>query len=95
MSYRKEKHLSLSGFNQRNNSTKDLQEIAQSALESKIHGLCFSPYDQGQNPGDEIETTDYKSNSTSETTREAKSTGIKIILSKCFISLLSISNGIS
>ena len=54
MSYRKEKHLSLSGFNQRNNSTKDLQEIAQGALESKIHGLCFSPYDQGQNPGDEI-----------------------------------------
>ena len=54
MSYRKEKHLSLSGFNQRNNSTKDLQEIAQSALESKIHGLCFSPSDQGQNPVDEI-----------------------------------------
>ena len=52
MSYRKEKHLSLAGFSQSKHSQKTLQEISGTVLKSKMHGICFSPYDQGQNPGD-------------------------------------------
>ena len=54
MSCRKEKHLSLSGFTLSNHSRESLQDVATNVLQSKMHGLCFSPYDQGQNPGDEL-----------------------------------------
>jgi len=54
MSYRKEKQKSLLGIDVNHLEKKDLQELSQSALKSGIHGLCFSPYEQGQEPGDPI-----------------------------------------
>lgn len=54
MSYRKEKHLSLAGFSQSKHSQDTLKEISTTVLKSKMHGICFSPYDQGQNPGDAL-----------------------------------------
>ena len=54
MSYRKEKQKSLLGIDVNHLEKKDLQELSQSALKSRIHGLCFSPYEEGQEPGDPI-----------------------------------------
>lgn len=54
MSYRKEKQKSLLGIDVNHLEKKDLQELSQSALKSGIHGLCFSPYEEGQEPGDPI-----------------------------------------
>lgn len=57
MSYRKEKQKSLLGIDVNHLEKKDLQELSQSALKSGIHGLCFSPYEEGQEPGDPISET--------------------------------------
>ena len=54
MSYRKEKQKSLLGIDVNHLEKKDLQELSQSALKSRIHGLCFSPYEESQEPGDPI-----------------------------------------
>ena len=54
MSYRKEKQKSLLGIDVNHLEKKDLQELSQSALKSRIHGLCFSPYEEDQEPGDPI-----------------------------------------
>ena len=54
MSYRKEKQKSLLGIDVNHLEKKDLQELSQSALKSGIHGLCFSPYEESQEPGDPI-----------------------------------------
>lgn len=54
MSYRKEKQKSLLGIDVNHLEKKDLQELSQSALKSGIHGLCFSPYEEDQEPGDPI-----------------------------------------
>ena len=35
-------------------SKKDLQKLAREILEEGMHGLCFSPYEEGQKPGDQI-----------------------------------------
>jgi len=54
MSYRKEKQKSLLGINVNQLEKKELQELSQSALKAGTHGLCFSPYEEGQEPGDPI-----------------------------------------
>ena len=54
MSYRKEKQKSLLGINVNQLEKKELQELSQSALKAGMHGLCFSPYEEGQEPGDPI-----------------------------------------
>ena len=54
MSYRKEKQKSLLGINVNQLEKKELQELSQSALKAGMHGLCFSPYEEGQEPGDSI-----------------------------------------
>ncbi len=55
MSYiRKEKRLALGALDYSGKSTKELQELAREILEEGMHGLCFSPYEEGQNPGDQI-----------------------------------------
>ena len=51
MSYRKEKYRSLLGVNTNLLGEKELQKISHSLLENGIHGLCFSPYEEGQEPG--------------------------------------------
>ena len=53
MSYRKEKQKSLLGIDV-NQLEKELQNLSQSVLKAGMHGLCFSPYEEGQEPGDLI-----------------------------------------
>mgnify|MGYP000359373452 FL=1 len=54
MSVRKEKILSLAGINHENKSKEELQSFFSKALNNGMHGLCFSPYEEGQQPGDII-----------------------------------------
>ena len=54
MSYRKEKQKSLLGLDVNQLEKKELQNLSQSVLNAGMHGLCFSPYEEGQEPGDLI-----------------------------------------
>mgnify|MGYP000431535041 FL=1 len=54
MSYRKEKNKSLIGLNYSQYSSEKLQTLCSTVLENGMHGLCFSPYGEGQKPGDQI-----------------------------------------
>ena len=54
MSYRKEKNKSLVGLNYSEYSSEKLQTLSSTVLENGMHGLCFSPYEEGQKPGDVI-----------------------------------------
>ncbi|MGB5378292.1 glycosyl hydrolase family 17 protein [Muriicola sp.] len=51
---RKEKYLALASLDYAGKSTKDLKKLARKVLEGGMHGLCFSPYMEGQKPGDQI-----------------------------------------
>ena len=53
-SSRKEKYLALASLDYAGKSTKDLKKLARKILEGGMHGLCFSPYMEGQKPGDQI-----------------------------------------
>ena len=54
MSYRKEKIHSLTGINLNIVSESELKKLCNKFLKKGIHGLCFSAYDEGQEPGDNI-----------------------------------------
>ncbi|MGC6431190.1 MAG: glycosyl hydrolase family 17 protein [Jejuia sp.] len=54
MSYRSDKILSLSGYNLDNKTAKGLQNLFKRVLNEGMHGLCFSPYGEGQEPGDQL-----------------------------------------
>lgn len=54
MSYRKEKFKSLLGVNTNQLDLESLKKFSQTALQNGMHGLCFSPYQEGQEPGDSI-----------------------------------------
>ncbi len=54
MSYRSDKIMSLSGAELDNKTTKGLQNCFKRVLKSGMHGLCFSPYQEGQQPGDQL-----------------------------------------
>ena len=54
MSYRKEKFKSLLGVNTNQLDLESLKKFFQTALQNGMHGLCFSPYQEGQEPGDLI-----------------------------------------
>ena len=54
MSYRKEKLHSLTGINLNTVSESELKKLCNKFLKQVIHGLCFSAYDEGQEPGDNI-----------------------------------------
>ena len=54
MSYRKEKQKSLLGLDVNQLEKNELQNLSQSVLSAGMHGLCFSPYEEGQEPGDLI-----------------------------------------
>jgi exo-beta-1,3-glucanase (GH17 family) len=49
------RRLSLSGIDISALSTDDLRSLVRKILESKIHGLSFSPYIEGQGPGTVLE----------------------------------------
>ena len=54
MSYRADKIRSLAGLNLDNKTTKGLQNLFKKTLKNGMHGLCFSPYEEGQKPGDQM-----------------------------------------
>ncbi|MFY0673329.1 MAG: glycosyl hydrolase [Bacteroidia bacterium] len=54
MSYRLNKVLSLSGSVDVNTSGEELSKLFKEALDSGMHGLCFSAYFEGQEPGTEL-----------------------------------------
>ena len=54
MSYRKERNKSLVGVNYSEYNSEELQNLSSTVLENGMHGLCFSPYGEGQKPGDII-----------------------------------------
>lgn len=54
MSFRKEQVLSLTGAQVNSLEKGALQEKSRSLLNGKVHGICFSPYEGEQEPGDEI-----------------------------------------
>lgn len=54
MSLRSEKLLALAGQNYKGKSTKELGELFREVLENGMHGICFSAYEEGQNPGDQL-----------------------------------------
>jgi len=51
------RRLSLAGIDISTLSTDDLRALVRKILESKIHGLSFSPYTEGQGPGTIIKET--------------------------------------
>lgn len=54
MSYRKEKMMSLTGIEVNAMSRDGLKEQSKNLLNEKMHGICFSPYEGTQKPGDPI-----------------------------------------
>ena len=52
MSLRDEKIKSLLGLNLESLSENELKELSSEILESKVHGICFSLYEDEQQPGD-------------------------------------------
>jgi exo-beta-1,3-glucanase (GH17 family) len=53
-SRREERFLALASIDFVGKSAGELQELYKNALESGMHGLCFSPYLEGQKPGDQL-----------------------------------------
>ncbi len=47
--------LSLAGIDVSGLSEDDLRALVRKILEDKIHGICFSPYVEGQGPGTQID----------------------------------------
>ncbi|TRX54802.1 glycosyl hydrolase [Fulvivirga sp. M361] len=54
MSLRTEKVLALAGLNYQDKTTAELTYLFKETLKGGMHGLCFSPYVEGQKPGDQI-----------------------------------------
>jgi len=55
MSHYYKRTMSMAGIDISNLSVEDLRSLVRKILEAKIHGLCFSPYVEGQGPGTQIE----------------------------------------
>ncbi len=53
-SYRSHKMLSLSGYDLDNKTPKGLENVFKRILKRGMHGIGFSPYEEGQEPGDQL-----------------------------------------
>ncbi len=53
-SKREERFLALASIDFEGKSLEELKELYCKTLESGMHGLCFSPYLEGQKPGDQL-----------------------------------------
>ena len=51
-SIRKEKKLALAALDYADKTTEELKDLFKQVLNNGMHGLCFSPYKEGQKPGD-------------------------------------------
>ncbi len=54
MSLREEKFLALASIDYAGKSIEDLRVLFRKTLNAGMHGLCFSPYEEGQQPGDQL-----------------------------------------
>ena len=54
MSLRKEKFFALATLEFEGQSLDDLKALWRKTLDAGMHGLCFSPYQEGQEPGDTL-----------------------------------------
>ncbi|WP_420319760.1 glycosyl hydrolase family 17 protein [Flagellimonas sp.] len=54
MSYKAERFLNLASLDYAGKSEKELKKLCREVLNEGMHGLCFSPYIEGQHPGDQI-----------------------------------------
>lgn len=54
MSVRAGKLRSLTGIDYEDKTNKGLENLFKRLLKNGMHGLCFSPYEEGQKPGDQI-----------------------------------------
>ena len=54
MLFRPDKMMSLGGFDVKDLSREELAELFNKYLKNGMHGLCASPYVEGQNPGDQL-----------------------------------------
>ncbi|NVJ86231.1 MAG: glycosyl hydrolase [Algoriphagus sp.] len=54
MSFNPDKILALAGRNLQGISKEELTDLYQALLQEGMHGLCFSPYVEGQQPGDTL-----------------------------------------
>ena len=54
MSYRREKHLSLTNIDFKEATHTGLKQQWLQTLENGMYGICFSPYSVGQTPGDPL-----------------------------------------
>ncbi|MDO5978892.1 glycosyl hydrolase family 17 protein [Flavivirga spongiicola] len=54
MSYRAGKIRSLAGLNLDDKTPKGIHNLFKRVLKNGMHGLCFSPYEEGQEPGDQM-----------------------------------------
>lgn len=54
MSYRAEKLGSLRGLDLNSKTKNGLDNLFKRVLKNGMHGLCFSPYEEGQEPGQQI-----------------------------------------
>ena len=52
MSYRRDKLLALTGVDAKPSTHNEIVDIFHEKMKHKMHGLCFSPYQEGQKPGD-------------------------------------------
>ena len=55
MSNAYQRRLSLTGVNTAELTERELRALADGVLEAGIHGLCFSPYVDGQGPGTQLD----------------------------------------
>ncbi|MCO4821340.1 MAG: glycosyl hydrolase, partial [Flavobacteriaceae bacterium] len=51
MSFREEKLLSIANIEFEDKSIEELKNLYRKILDNGLHGLCFSPYMDGQEPG--------------------------------------------
>jgi glucan 1,3-beta-glucosidase len=54
MSFNADKVLALAGNDFQGVSNEELAEVFNEVLKGGMHGLCFSPYVEGQQPGDQL-----------------------------------------
>jgi len=54
MSFRTDKIKSLAGLNLDDKTKKGLHNLFKRLLKNGMYGLCFSPYEEGQEPGEQI-----------------------------------------
>ncbi len=57
MSLRTDRIMALSGGDLDNKTIKGLQHVFARLLQTGMHGLCFSPYEEGQKPGNQMTET--------------------------------------